>query len=159
MLKRTFLTLAALAATSGSPAQLPNDRWHVASTPDGALIVRYRGAFPDWVDRKSWPNLVGIKWPLEGKAAMPSKDESTRQYRFEDALQGAVEVAHVGVLAVVITGDGYVEWLYYSPSHDKFMATLNEALRGKPPLPLQISLEQDPDWVNYTDFAEKTVPR
>jgi hypothetical protein len=120
-------------------------------------VVRFRAVFPDWVSRESWPNLVGIKWPLANKAAMPSKDESARQYDFEDTLLNAVESARVGVLAVVITGDGYVEWLYYSPSHNKFMATLNEALRGKPALPLEISLEQDPGWVSYTDFADKAI--
>ena len=155
MFKRIMSLLLALTATTGASGQSADDRWLLASTPDHALIVRYRGVFPEWVSRKDWSSLVGITWRLKGKAAMPSKAESAQHYNFEEALQNAVEGAHVGVLAVIITGEGRVEWLYYTPSHDKFMAALNSALSGKPVLPLEISLEKDPDWSNYTDFSDK----
>jgi hypothetical protein len=141
MLKRILSSLVAVAAASGSSAQPTSNTWKVASTPDHALVVRYRAAFPDWVSRRVWSNLVA------------------RHYEFEDTLQNAVESAHVGVLAIVITGEGRVEWLYYTPSHEQFMATLNTALNGKPALPLEISLEKDPDWINYTDYAGQGKPK
>src|ERR1700688_4754235 len=100
MFKRIVSSLVALTAASGSSAQPPSDTWNVASTPDHALVVRYRAAFPDWVSRRAWPNLVGIKWHFEKTTAMPSKAESARYYEFEDTLQNAVESAHVGVLAL-----------------------------------------------------------
>ncbi|MDB0527806.1 DUF695 domain-containing protein [Ralstonia solanacearum] len=147
----------AVAVSSLSFAGQDEKVWDVAVAKDSAgnvrRIVRYRSEMPNWVQRPSFGALVVISWPNVNQAGMPTKRESELHYAFEDGLQAAEERNRAGVLAAVVTGDGKVEWYYLARSHDEFMRVLNEALQGKPRLPITISLEQDPEWSMYRSLA------
>jgi hypothetical protein len=150
-----FLLVALLSTSTVAVAQSSGGDWFVAKTKDSSnqLIFRYRAVIPPWAHRSSWHELVAISWPLRAGNAMPTSDESKRQYAFEDSLQDAVEGPHAGFLAAVRTGRGRVEWLYYAPDRKRFMALLNKSLKGKPLLPIHISLDSDPTWSNYESIA------
>ena len=62
-----------------------------------------------------------ISWAIVSQSGLPTKRESQLHYAFEDGLQAAEEGERVGVLAVVATGEGKVEWYYLARSHDLFI--------------------------------------
>ena len=91
------------------------------STGGVRRIIRYRSELPDWVHRSSYGALVVISWAIVSQSGLPTKRESQLHYAFEDGLQAAEEGERVGVLAVVATGEGKVEWYYLARSHDLFI--------------------------------------
>lgn len=150
---------AAMAFAIGSFAHAAQDEkvWEVAAAKDSAgnvrRIVRYRSEMPNWVQQPSFGALIVISWPNVNQAGMPTRGESEQHYTFEDGLQAAEEHDRTGVLAAAVTGESKVEWYYLARSHDEFMRVLNKTLRGRPRLPITISLEKDPQWSVYRRLA------
>lgn len=73
----------------------------------------------------------------------------------EDLLQPAMENAHQGFLAVIITGKQAREWFWYVRDCDETMAIANTALAAAEMSPLEFHFEgEDPDWNVYSQFRE-----
>lgn len=154
MLKRLLASLAVLSAPATMAA--PSTVWSVAAGSDNGhqLIVRYLADLPAWVNRGELPNLVAISWPFRSSSGMPSRSEKAEMNDFEDSVTSAVEKQRIGILTVVVTGNGVAEWQFYARSHEDFMRILNQALAGKPRFPVQISLQNDPQWSAYAKFSK-----
>ena len=46
----------------------------------------------------------------------------------------------------MFTSAGIVRYNFYTSDQEWFLERLNEALADKPPVPIEISAEDDPDW-------------
>jgi len=152
MLRRVLLSLFATSVAMAAPTSAS---WHVATANDDGhkLLIRYLADLPPWLQRQEFPKLVAITWSLSTPSGMPTREESARTYEFEDILSKAVQDQQVGLLTVVVTGNGIVEWQYYAKDHAQFMTLLNRALKDKPRYPIKIALEADPGWSAYSRFA------
>lgn len=58
------------------------------------------------------------------------------------------------VLALVSTGEGLREWIFYARSESSFMDKLNQGLRGGPRFPIEIHAAPDPTWTTYQTFKQ-----
>ena len=138
------------------PAVGDSDKgWTVYSAVEEGreVILRYRASIPSWVKRETMPKLVVITWHLPGTAEMPSRQESENIYEFEDILQAGVERERVGLLFMSTTGRGRVEWQYYAPSLESFMAAMNRSLQGRAKYPVMVEFDSDPTWSSYASIT------
>lgn len=157
MLRKLLSILAAALGVASGPAQSQDGGWAVGKAEDDGkpLLIRYRETPPAWVNRSTLPKLVAITWKLANPGGLPTREESERTYDFEDTVSAAVESARLGVLTLIVTGNGTVEWQFYAANHEEFMKTLNQALASKPKLPIAIALQDDPEWSAYKRFSSK----
>lgn len=126
----------------------------IATRPsDGHQIVyRYRSEFGPSFKRALYPDRVIISWTYQSASGMPSRTEHESMDRMEDLLTPHVAQASLSILALVSTGEGLREWVYYTKSKEEFMANVNKALRGVPRFPVEIDLSKDPEWQRYEIF-------
>lgn len=117
-----------------------------------AIIFRYVDEFAPDFSRSSLPVRVFLVWRYESDSGMPASDERQRMDLMEDALEPVVEASGVAILAIVLTGDGVREWTYYARSEHEFLARLNQALSGQAAFPIEIHVNDDPEWSAYDDF-------
>lgn len=130
------------------------DHWAVAEGRDGEmpLIFRIR-EIPDTFDRRRFPHLISIQWSFEPVGqGMPDQETQAKMNEMEERLLKTLEGTGQAVLTVIVTGNGIREFQWYAPSPDIMMAGLNKALAGLPPLPIEISGEEDPNWEAYGNF-------
>jgi hypothetical protein len=104
------------------------------------------------VKKSELQELVAVSWKLATPGGMPSNDELKKIYRAEDLLSAAVESKQLGIETVVVTGNGIVEWRFYTRDHKAFMSELNKAFESEGKLPISISLQEDPSWSAYEKF-------
>ncbi len=117
-----------------------------------AIVYRYIKKFPSNFRRESQSQRIIITWKYQGEKGMPPPDLQARMNELEDALQPAVEGNGLSTLALVSTGDGLKEWIYYSKSESQFFEQLNKALAKLKPFPIEIHVAADPKWKSYEDF-------
>lgn len=153
MIKRV---LAGLFATTIATAAPVEDSWTVATAENAGrpLIVRYRAAVPEGVQPSAYPNMIAVSWRFSSESGMPSSAEKQQMNVLEDSISHAVEPAKQAFLMVAVTGNEVCEWMFYAKDQQEFMRLMNEALAGKQVFPIQISLENDPEWVAYRQLRE-----
>ena len=83
---------------------------------------------------------------------MPDADVREWMDSTEDALRSAVEEDEFASLVLVSTGENLREWTYYTRSGDGFMVRLNEALGGRPKVPVDIHIGEDSQWTMFYEF-------
>jgi hypothetical protein len=97
---------------------------------------------------------IVVSWscraPLE--MGLPSSDDYEEISAFEETLINFVQEG--AILAFVFTSAGIVEYSFYTSDQEWFLDRLNEALADKPPVPIEISAEDDPDWTEYRSLMQ-----
>ena len=156
-MKNIFLALLILILM---PINASATTWATATSKhesNGRVIIfRYIKEFDKDFKRSDQPTRIILVWRYEGEKGMPNKAEHARMNELEDALEPMVESGGFSTLALVSTGEGLREWIYYTKSEEAFFEKLNLALRELKPFPIEIHSADDPEWKNYEEFA-KTV--
>ncbi|HEX8884415.1 MAG TPA: DUF695 domain-containing protein [Noviherbaspirillum sp.] len=157
-MKRAFLAvIAAMFCTAGTASE-EGAVWStaIATRPsDGHVIVyRYRSEFGPSFKRSLYPDRVVIAWAYKSESGMPSTAERESMDEMENLLAPHVEQDAVATLALVSTGEGLREWVYYAASKEEFMARMNKALQGLPRFPVEIDLWRDAEWTRYETFRQ-----
>lgn len=138
-----------------------DDLWTIATGQDGdkPLIFRIRNKAPSFARKSDFPHLIAVSWPYESLRdnEMPSQDVVEQMDQFEELVETALERARQAFLSVVVTGNGVREWQWYSRDPNETMELVNEALAGCDPFPIQLSLEEDPEWEGYSRFQHITA--
>jgi Family of unknown function (DUF695) len=126
----------------------------VAKHPSSERVIlfRYAETFREDFNRKSQAFVLSLIWRYEGVNGMPVSPDREMQDEFEETICTALNAVAGSTLALVVTGDDLKEWTFYAESIDLFMDTLNEALAGKPIVPIEIHNDEDPEWTVYTRF-------
>ena len=101
---------------------------------------------------------VEISWRYDGLPdGMPDYETSVMMEQVTDALSVTFAKDPVAVMTGVFTGDGERDWVFYTLSTHIFGRKLNEALSELPLLPLEISCENDPEWLAYDEMCEAEI--
>lgn len=118
------------------------------------LVARYRTETPAGIAKEDYPHLVSIVWRYEpsNEAGMPCEADDQSMTEMEDLLDPAIEVAGEGFLTVVVTTDGRREWMWQARNAEAFQRLMNDALKGRPIFPLDITRDDSPDWGAYEAF-------
>ena len=131
---------------------IENDVWAIAegTHKDLPLLVRFREKLVPGIDVSNHPQLIRIYWEYEAHTSgMPSEADSDEMEVFENRLVDALENDLAGVLAAVVTTNGYREWIYYINSVDTFASRLHNMPQEQVPYPITIETEADPEWDYY----------
>jgi hypothetical protein len=136
---------------NGIPA---DGEWFLAQGRSSMIRAR-QGLLPQALT-SGLDQRVVISWqcraPLE--SGLPSEADYAELREFESLIVAFVE--HGAILAFVITQDGAVHLNFYTTSTEWFLERLNEALVDKPPVPIELSAEPDPDWMEYAAVLRAT---
>ncbi|WHI52925.1 DUF695 domain-containing protein [Microbulbifer sp. MLAF003] len=118
------------------------------------VIYRNMQSVPKGEKETDFPTLINIYWPFEKKEnnGMPDRNTNKKQIVFEDAI-APLDVNGVSHLMMVVTGNGRKEWIWYVRDSDEWMEKLNELLVGHDVYPIQIEMENDPEWSTYYNFV------
>ena len=138
-----------------------DDTWASAEgEQDGMpLVIRVRSHLHALVGHPDLPNRLVIAWTYAPDGApandgMPTPAQTEALIACEDALVGGLEAGPepAAVLVGAWTGSGRREWVWYGAEPAVLEVAVNEALADIPPLPLELELEADPDWTQYTQL-------
>lgn len=97
---------------------------------------------------------IVLSWSCRASLEMglPSREDYGEITAFEETLINFLQEG--AILAFVFTSAGIVEYNFYTSDQEWFLERLNEALADKPPVPIEISAEEDPDWAEYRSLME-----
>ncbi len=133
-----------MASVNGIPSDGP---WFLAEGEDTMIRARQ-----DLLPRALSAGLeqrVVVTWRCRNPLGngLPSEDDY-REIKEAEALMVSF-LEEGAILAFVVTRDGGVNMNFYTSDTDWFLERFNEALDDKPPLPIELSGEHDPDWEEY----------
>ena len=118
-----------------------------------AIIFRFAKTLSPTFDKASQPIRVIIAWKYyDSQNGQPIKRELEQMELLEDALGSALDADNFATLALVSTGEGLREWIYYTKSESEFAARFTFAIAEMPELPIEIHSAFDPDWSMYEQF-------
>ena len=117
------------------------------------VIYRSLKNVPKNQKESDYPNLINIYWAYNGDAnnGMPDATTSDNQIAFEEAIV-ALDQNGISHLMLVVTGNGRKEWIWYVKDVESWMGQFNEKLTGHGVYPIEIEMDQDPEWATYHNF-------
>lgn len=126
-----------------------------AESDDGkTVIVTGRRDVGSFRNNPRYSIRVNIGWPYSGDATgMPQGETSTLMEEVTERLADAFDRDPVAVMTGIYTGDNRRDLVFYTISTHILGRKLNEALADLPQLPLEISCENDPDWLEYDEMS------
>ena len=136
---------------------IPSDgQWFLAQggTPEEPTIIRARSDILPLLPAESLTTRVVVSWNCRAPNAfgLPSSDDYGEIATFEETLVSHLEEG--AVLAFTYTTAGVVVFFFFLCVFEWFIERLNEALDDKPPMPIEIRAEDDPDWEEYRSLME-----
>jgi len=134
-------------------AEIP---WVVAERHTDAYpyLVRFR-QFSEDFPRSTYPKRLNIFWSVQeaDDIGLATKQELARLHVFEDRLVEAVEHDKSSVLAAVVTGRGEREFVFFVRNPQEFIGRLSAMPQEAERYPIEIHLNEDPDWLYFHDLA------
>ena len=124
------------------------------ATNGRVIVFRFAKEFRAGFEKSGLPDRVIVAWRYNSATGLPVVQERQAMDRMEDLLAPVVDKPGVAVLALVSTGEGLREWIYYARSEQEFLNSLNEALTGAQRFPIEIHTAPDPQWSTYERFRK-----
>jgi len=117
------------------------------------VIYRSLERVPNNQKESDYPNLINIYWSydVDVNNGMPDPKTNNNQIKFEDAIE-SLDQAGISHLMLVVTGNGRKEWIWYVKDVAGWMNQLNEKLAGHDVYPIEIQINEDPEWSTYHNF-------
>lgn len=135
-----------------------NDWWTCPTESEDGRLIMVSGRRDIDVFRRNprFKIRVDITWRYSDSPDANMPDEATAKLMEEatDALNAELTKDPVAVMTGIYTGAGERNWVFYTLSTNIFNKKLNNALSSLPLLPLVISAENDPDWLEYDEMRE-----
>ncbi len=135
-----------------------DDEWRMAIGRDSGvpLVCRIRNKAPSYATKVAFPHLVTAVWNFQSsnETGMPSEPIVELMSLFEDLLVKTLEGACQAFLTVVATGNGVREWQWYSRDPEETLQLVNQALSENDPFPVQFCIDNDPEWVAFSQFGD-----
>ena len=119
------------------------------------FTIRFREDLPDKNAIRKLKTLIVISWLYDSAdgTGMPNEEVLNQMEDFENLIDEAIVEKGTARLMTVFTGEGVREWQFYTDDEEFFIRKFNEALEGKPVLPLDLEALEDENWEAYTDFT------
>jgi hypothetical protein len=138
-----------------NPISADNDAWNVANgtNPDKPSVLRYRPNLQERIADPAYGSHLTIIWPYDSdnKSGMPNDLQNIELGNFEDTVVDALDSSDLAILAFVFTCAGQREWHFYVSDVGAVGQAINEALAGQPVLPIELTVEDDPEWSEYQE--------
>jgi len=132
-----------------------DDAWNVANgtNPDKPSVLRYRPALQKRVGDPAFGRHLTIIWPYgsDNSSGMPNDQQNTALGDFEDIVVDVIDATKLAILTFVFTSPGQREWHFYVSDAGAVGEAINEALAGQPVLPIELSVEDDPEWSEFQE--------
>jgi len=119
------------------------------------FTIRFREDLPAKSEIKKLNTLIIVSWffePVNG-TGMPGEEVLNEMEDFEDLIDEALVEKGTARLMTVFTGEGIREWQFYTDDEEFFIRKFNEAMEGRPVLPLEIEAFEDENWESYSDYT------
>lgn len=130
-----------------------NDAWNVANgtNPDKPSVLRYRPTLQGRMGNPAYGRRLTIIWTFDSdnESGMPNVFQNTELGYFEDTLVDVLDATGLAILAFVFTCSGQREWHFYVSDVNAVGQAINVALAGRPVLPIELTVEDDPEWSEY----------
>lgn len=127
-----------------------SDAWSIAKgkNPEKPTVLRFRPSLEAHLGDENYPRRLAIFWKYEAEDAtgMPTDSQSADMKDFEDILIEALDHDRLAVLAFVFTANGTREWNFYLSDANEVGIRINKALSDVPKLPIDLNVEDDPNW-------------
>jgi hypothetical protein len=135
------------------------DAWNNAEGQSEALpiMLRYRPNLKDFLGDTRYPRLLKIYWDYEqtNTSGLPSDEQSNQMREFEDLIQSELDPERVAILAFIRTHSGTRQWNYYVGDTALLSQRINKALNGLPVLPIELQVQDDPNWEELRALIQK----
>lgn len=125
------------------------DFWNLAEGEKHGqpTLIRYRPKLEGHLGDPRYPRRLTITWNYEtNSSGMPSDAEADAMRTFEDALDAALDPERLAILAFIHTHGGTRRWHYYVADMGAVGNRISEALADTPQFPIELAVEDDPDW-------------
>ena len=111
-------------------------------------LLRFRPGLSQHLGDVRFSRRLQVTWTYgdDASGGMPSEKDSDAMRVLEDRLVSSLEAAQAGVLAFVFTHGGHREWHIYVSESVELGEVINEALADLPGLPIDLEIEDDPEW-------------
>ncbi|MGJ8653398.1 MAG: DUF695 domain-containing protein [Opitutaceae bacterium] len=127
-----------------------SDAWNIAKgkNPEKPTVLRFRPSLEAYLGDANYPRRLAIFWKFEAADAtgMPTDSQSADMKDFENILIEALDHDRLAILAFVFTSDGTREWNFYLSDVSEVGIRINKALAAVPKLPIELNVEDDPNW-------------
>ena len=133
---------------------LKDDSWTVGQGEHEGLplLVRVRFVLTPELDKNDYTTLIRVFWEYpDAGHGFPNESSIDEMEVFENRAVEALESKSVAILAAVITNGGVREWVWYTHSADMFGESLGGMPHENGAYPIQITAEDDPEWVYFFD--------
>jgi hypothetical protein len=119
------------------------------------FTLRYREDLPDEREIKKLNTLIVVSWLFEAAdgTGLPTDEVLDQMEDFENLLDDALVEKGTARLMTVFTGEGVREWQFYTDDEEFFIRKFNEAMEGRPVLPLEIEAFEDENWDAYKNYT------
>ena len=134
-----------------------SDAWTIAEGERDGLpsLLRFRPGLKKCLGDPRFSRLLQITWTCQrSNTGMPSPEESDAMQPMEDHLVEALEESDAGVLAFVLTHGGTRLWNFYVAESADLKGLINHALADLPRLPIELAIEDDPEWSELARLYE-----
>ena len=137
-----------------------NDQWFAAEAmnDDLPVLLRGRGQLKDLIAVKSHPNLLKIRWAYtpDKKTGMPAMDVIKKMAVFEQVIFEVLEKEPLCVFYSIYLHNGIKEWSAYCSDLEKVNEEISGALVGHEKYPIELLVDQDPEWADYKAMLRDT---
>ncbi len=97
--------------------------------------------------------IVSVKLQDPDELGFPQQDEANGLYEYEDAVMPAVQAGGWGRLAVVLTTDGFRDFIFYVKDHHSAPERLDPLKPHFPNLQVEMLGKPDPQWTQLERFS------
>lgn len=101
----------------------------------------------------SYELIVSVIISDPDERGFPKKDELIHLEDFEDALVSAIQANAGGHLAVVLTTDGYRDFIFYVKDSQSIPRRLKPLQSAFTRIRVEVQGKQDPDWTQLRRFS------
>lgn len=134
------------------------DDWFtsLSHTDDGQIVfVTVRKGLDEFIASRKLRIRVDLSLSYEAEPeGMPTEAAAELIEAIEPQLRRTMEQDKLAILTGNYTGGGVKDWTFYTRHLPTFGERLNECLAPYPPLPLEISCVEDPDWEDYHEMLQ-----
>lgn len=126
--------------------------WEIAEgrTNEYPFQVRFRKPSSN-INKSHYPKRLNVFWSMRAPSdqGLATKEELEDLHTFEDQLVAAVERDESVILVAVLTGRSEREFVFYVKDPQIFVQRLSEMPQEEERYPIEIHLEDDPEWAYF----------
>ena len=134
------------------------DIWITIPTTDddgNTIIVTANTDVAKFRSKPKYSIRIGITLSyVPGPLGFPGDNDAEMLEKITDAFQTNLKGQNTAILTGIYTGAGQRDWVFYTFNTGIFNSFLNRALAPLPLLPLKITAENDPEWLEYDEMME-----